>query len=359
MKYILGIDTTFHTSSVGLVDENGKVLINKRKDIDFTDENAKKFFNFHNKSTLSLLQPILNKYLDDIVLVSASSEEGLFHSVSVGAIIANSISCFFGKNIVGINHEIGHLHSNWLNRNPSDFLFPIISLNISGAHSNIYLIKDYWNIQKVSEIIWQTDSEKFGGLGALFDLICYQLNIAITKGGGGSYLEKIAQSGKPKYKKNLKYLIAKKKNGNFHFDEVETNISKTLNKLKYYSLVGKSLEEFQKDFSLSILDVLFESLASVMLQVAKETMSKEIHLVGGVALNKILSTKLNNHCQNCHLDFKKPLKPEFCGDNGAMAAISGFYKWKYSNLANSDFLTIEPSNWYYSYYAKYFAEKSK
>ncbi len=360
MKYILGIDTTFHTCGVGLVNENGKVFANEKIDVDFTDEDAKKFFNFHNRSALSLIKPLLDKYSNDIFLVSASSEEGTFHSMPVGAIIANAISYLMGKKIVGVSHEVSHLHSNWLNRDSKDFLFPIVSLNISGAHSNIYLLKSVQEIKKIGEIIWSDNAEQFTGLGAFFDRLCFLMDINIKKGDGGLYLENIAKKGEPKYKKDLGDVKIAKVGENFQCSDIVRYASEKLKELNYWSFGDEERKKFQQDFSASFLDVLFGALTGVLKKTAEECGAKEIHLVGGAAANKILEHKLAEFCKEKNLNFKTPLRLEFCGDNAAMTALLGYYKWKHGGSdVESDFLAIKPSDWYYKYYCKNFLKKNE
>ncbi len=357
MKYILGVDTTFHSSGVGLIDEKGNVLLNKKIDLDFDDQKDKKFFNFHNRNILSLAKPILDKYGKDIFLISASCEDGPFHSMPVGAIVANSISYLLNKNIVGVNHEIAHMHANWLDRDEKDFSFPSISLNISGAHSNIYLIKNLTEAEKISEIIWRDDPEKFGGLGALFDEICESLNIKIKKGGGGLCFEKLASLGKPKYKNKLEDFAIREKNGNFFLGSMKSSILSALKSLGYFHLKGDVLEKFRKDFAASLSEILFDSLIDAVAQAAKETGAREIHLVGGVALDKALNSKMAFFCEENNFKYKFPLKPEYCRDNAAMTAISGYFRWKYSNYdRDKKFLTIEPAKWYHKYYAKLYGK---
>jgi len=353
MKYILGIDTTFHSCGVGLIDEKGSVLLNEKIDIDFGDQYAKRFFNFHNRNVLSLVKPIFDKYEKDIFLVSASCEDGPFHAMPVGAIVANSMSYLFDKNIVGVNHEIAHMHANWLDRNEKDFSFPIISLNISGAHSNIYLIKDSAEPEKISEIIWREDPERFGGLGALFEDICASLDIKIKKGGGGICFEKLASLGEPKFKKEFEDFSIRKKNGEFCLVGTESGLFDALKSLEGRYSKENGLEKFQRDVCASLSEILFNSLVDAVAQVVKESGAQEIHLAGGVALDKALNSKMATFCEDNNFNFKFPLKPEYCRDNAAMVAISGYFKWKYPGYdGDKEFLTIEPAEWYYKYYTK-------
>ncbi len=357
MKYILGIDTTFHTCGVALVEEDGRVLINEKSEIDFTDESAKKFFTFHNKNVLSLVKPILSKYADDIFLVSASCKEGTFHALPVGAVVANAVSHFFNKKIVGVSHEIAHLYSNWLDRESGSFLFPIVSLSISGGHSNIYLMKNIYETEKVKKIVWREDSNQFGGLGVLFGRLCYFLNIEVKRGEGGAFFEKMSEKGKPEYKNYFNDIAVKRGKNEIRLENIEQCVLKKLKELGYYSFRGEKKEKFQNDFAASITEILFDLLASFLKEIAEESGAKELHLVGGIATNKLLKIRLENLCRSSGLNFKAPLRPEFCGDNGAMAAIAGYYKWKGGSTGyDEEFLTIETSDWYYEYYAKHFGK---
>lgn len=353
MKYILGIDTTFHSSAVGLIDETGKVIINEKVDLDFTSQEAKKFFNFHNRNLPSLLKPILEKYSKDIFLISASSLEGPFHAMPVGAVVANALSHILGKNIVGVKHENAHIHANWLDRSNQDFDFPIVGLNASGAHTSVYAMKDPLDITKVAELRWRENQEKPTGLGALFDVICESMGIMLKKGDGGACLEKLALSGEPKFKEIISDWPMKKEGGCLHMENTDLYIIEKLKSLGFRSLAGEKREKFQKDFSSSVSQVLFDLLISELFQSAKKIGAKEIHLVGGITLNKIFYQKLSSFCAEHGLGFKIPVKPEFCLDNGAMVAISGLMKWQNGALSREEkdgFLTIEPSDYYYKYY---------
>lgn len=353
MKYILGIDTTFHSSAVGLINEEGKVIINKKIDLDFTNQEAKKFFNFHNKTLLSLVKPILDEYINDIFLISASSLEGPFHAMPVGAVAANTLSCIFEKKIVGVKHETAHIHANWLERLDEDFSFPIVGLNASGAHTSIYVMKDQFDISKIAELKWREDMEKPTGLGALFDVICSSMGIYLKKGDGGVCLENLALLGKPEYKENLADWPVKKKGEYLDLENTDIYIDKKLKSLGFSSLSGEKREKFQRDFSASVLQVLFDLLISEIFDSVKEVKAKEIHLVGGIALNEIFCQKLSFFCAEHDINFKIPVKPEYCLDNGAMVAISGFMKWKNGILSQEEeggFLSIEPSDYYYKYY---------
>ena len=357
MKYILGIDTTFHTSAVGLVAADGRVLSNEKIDINFNNENAEKFFNFHTENIISLLKPILEKYLNDIFLIGATNKEGAFHSMPVGVIIASVLSHFWNKPLVGVDHEISHIYANWLERDSSDFVFPIVVLNISGAHSDIRLMKNHHDIVKISDIFWHDSEVKFGGLGVLFGSACYYLlNIKVNRGEGAAYLEKLAQGGQPKYYKNLN-LEVQKENGNYKFKNSFPYLKKQIKELGYFALGLEERLQFQKDFACSLYEAVFDSLVKILSDAITGFGFAEIHLSGGVAANRMLNGKLDDFCKKNRFIFKSPARLDFCGDNAAAVAIAGYYKWDLLTIAEKEknrFIKIEPSQWYYKYYFNQF-----
>lgn len=356
MKYILGIDTTFHASGIGLIGEDGKVLINEKIDINFNNENAEKFFHLHTKNILSLIKPVIEKYSKDIFLISVVNQKGPFHSMPVGVVIANTLSYFFGKEIVGVDHEISHLYSNWLDRNQSSFNFPIITLSISGAHTNIWLMKSHGDISVIRKIFFQEDVEKFSGLGAFFSWMCADgFGIKINKGDGGALLEKLALNGEPKYCEQLKFQI-KNENEGFRFFNIRDYLTEKIKELGYHSLVGKECEQFQKDFTRSLLEVIFDMLVKMIGETAADFDAKEIHLAGGAAVNTFLIDKLKKFCEDKNLIFRKPATPNYCGDNGVMTAMAGYYQWELltPEEKKNKFLHIKPSSWYYKYYVNNF-----
>lgn len=352
--YTLGIDTTFHTSGLALVDKDNKVKFNKSIEIDFSDQEANKFFNSHIKNLMTLFLMLNDKLWDKIDLISVINEEGAFHSIPVGVAMACVLSQVRNKNIVGVNHEIAHLYSSWLERSQEGFKFPIVTLSISGAHSAIYYQKSHKQIEKLTSVLWNVQEDSFQGIAALFDEFCRKLGFKIqTIGNGGIVLFNLAQKGKEldfpelnkikaKYKKKIMTIFAVKE----AIEEICLNYQKML-----------SEKEFQQNLSLNFLNHIFKILGQGILKFAKSYKAKEMHLVGGVSANSIFRKIVKDIAFRNGFDFKAPLKNEFCGDNAAMVAVRGKYKSVF--LKKQNFISVQPSQWYYKYYCKNIYESYK
>ena len=341
----LGIDTTFHTAGLALVDDKNKVKFNKIIDIDLYDQDADRFFNSHIKNLISLFNSFHDKIWNEIKLISVINKKGTFQSLPVGVITACILGYAKRKNIIGVDHEIAHLYSTWLDKNEKDFDFPIASLSVSGAHTAIYFQKNHKDIKKVISIKWDFKDNSFNGIAALFDVICHRTKIRIPNtGDGGKILYNLAKKGKkieiPEFNK-IKIKRTKSDLMILGLDKIIKEIS-----LCYKKDLLKV--NFQRNFSFSFFNFIFNLLGKEFLKIAKQNKVKEVHLVGGVSANSIFKEKIKNIADENKLIFKYPKKKEFCGDNAAMAAIRGKYKSVFSKKEN--FISVFPSSWYYHYY---------
>ena len=352
--YILGIDTTFHTSGLALVDKDNKVKFNKSIEIDFSDQEANKFFNSHIKNLMTLFWMLDDKLWDKIDLISVINEEGAFHSIPVGVAMACVLSQVRNKNIVGVNHEIAHLYSNWLERSQEDFKFPLVALSISGAHSAIYYQKSHKQIEELTSVLWDVQKDSFQGIAVLFDMFCRQLGIKIqTMGQGGIVLSALAQKGKESTFPELNRIRLSYSRENLMISGIERVIKEI--QLNYKRRLTR--KEFQQDLALNFLNHIFEILSQGILKFAKSYKAKEIHLVGGVSANPIFRKIVKDSAFKNGFNFKAPIKNEFCGDNAAMVAVRGKYKNAFSKKQN--FISVQPSQWYYKYYCKNIHESCK
>jgi len=347
VMYTLGIDTTFHFTGLSIVDKDNKVKFIKSIGIDFSNQNADKFFSSHINNLVALFADIKKSLWDKIDLISVINEEGAFHSVPIGVTAACISGQLKNKRVVGVNHEIAHLYSNWLLRENSQFKFPIVSLSISGAHSAIFLIKDHKSIRKVITILWGGDKNDFSGITALFEIFCHQVGIKIPSAGmGGAILSNLAEKGKdinlPELDK-IQMFYEKENVIIFGCKDVGQKIC-----IKYKKELKK--KSFQQDLALKFLNKIFGVLGEILLKFAVSTNSKEMHLAGGASANPIFRNILEKLASSSNLVFKAPVKNDFCSDNAAMVAVRGKYKSIFSKGQNT--IPIKPSQWYYKYYCE-------
>ncbi|MFH1551568.1 MAG: hypothetical protein ABIC36_01655 [bacterium] len=351
---ILGIDTTFHTTGLALVDSSNRVIFDRSIAINFSNQDADKFFSAHIKNLTKFISLISEKEWQKINLISVVNKEGAFHSLPMGVMAAYIIGTLKNKKVIGVDHEIAHLYSNWLEREEEDFNFPIVSLSVSGAHTVVYFQKDHQKINKLASVFWNDKLNSFGGIAALFDDFCHKVRIKIKKTGqGGVVLSNLAQKGERMVFNELSVIKSKHDKGVIIISGINRAIKDIL--LNYRKDLAN--KKFQQNLSLNFLDHIFRILACELIKLAKFSKVKEIHLVGGVSANSIFKEILKNISIENKFVFKSPLRKKFCGDNAAMVAVRG----KYKNLSTQkqESISVFPSRWYYNYYFKNYLKDKK
>lgn len=349
---ILGIDTTFHTTGLAIVDQNNRVKFNKSISINLYDQDADRFFSAHIKNLINLFNLLPDNIWDKIQLISVVNKKGTFQSLPVGVTAACILGYSKKKKIIGIDHEIAHLYSNWLEREDEDFMSPIVNLSVSGAHTAIYYQESHKKINKIISILWGSDKNSFSGIAALFDVFCHKTKIKIFKTGeGGSIISNLAGKGKkieiPEFNK-----VRLKKSKDIL---MILGINKALEEIRLKYKRDLLNKDFQNNLSFSFLDFIFHLLGQEFLRMAKGYKAKEMHLVGGVSANSMFRKIIELIASENNLYFKAPIKKEFCGDNAAMVAVRGKYKSFFTK--GEKFIPALPSSWYYRYYCNNILKK--
>jgi len=346
MNYVLGIDTTFHTTAVALVDDSGEVVLDERRCLDIEDEKADEFFNLHSENLHYLLGPVAKNFMDRISFIAVSNNGGAFHSLPVGVNAANVLAAIYGKKLVGISHEVAHLYSNWIGRRENEFRFPIVSLNISAAHSNIWFIGNQADVQKLKNLTWHNFQNKFSGLGAFFGYFCHHLGVETGRKEGGAVFSELASRGKIRTFQAFQKIKIRDNASSLFITNLDPigNIIDTSRKYTYEEIC---------DLAASLSDRLFTLLSEKIIDIAGSCSAREVHLAGGVAASPILREKMKIAADQKNFNFKAPEKIDYCFDNAVMVALAGYYQKKV--LESQTVLEAHPDQGHYQYYFnKYF-----
>lgn len=245
--------------------------------------------------------------LRDIDHIAVTHGPGLATSLLTGAEFAKALSLATGKNIIPVNHMLGHLYSAFL-ENPKIPL-PSINLIVSGGHTYIILLKN----KKEFRIIGRTVDD---AVGEAFDKIAKMLNLPYP---GGPEISKLAEFGRMDY--NFPRPMIHTNNFNFSFSGLKTAV---LYKIRDEKIDLKKLQN-KRNISFSFQNAAVEVLISKTIAAAKKYKAKSITLSGGVAANKKLRKDLNAAAKQNKLKF---YVPEFhlCTDNALMIANAAAIK---------------------------------
>lgn len=251
--------------------------------------------------------------LEDIDAIAVTYGPGLIGSLLVGVETAKTISLLFNKPLIPINHLFGHIYANFIG-NTSDISFPALGLIVSGAHTDLVVIKNHndWN--------W-IGGTRDDAAGEAFDKIGRLLGLPYP---AGPAISELAKKGDPKAYRFPRPLIGSP-DFDFSFSGLKTAVLREVQTHNGNALNESTIEDICASTQYAIVDVLVKKT----MKAAKKYNTKSILLGGGVAANEMLKQKLQEKISQETFDAKLSVPPkDLCTDNAAMIATTAFYNFK-------------------------------
>jgi N6-L-threonylcarbamoyladenine synthase len=301
----LGLESTAHTFGCSVVEKKpargniGKVLSDKR-DVYRPPEGSgihpREASRHHNEKSLDILNHSLEEArisIKDVDIIAYSAGPGLGPCLRIGAVIGRTLSTFYKKPLVPVNHALGHIELGTMLTRASD---PLVLL-VSGGHTMILAFsKNKWRV--FGETLDIT-------IGQLLDQFGRSLGFASPC---GDKIEQLANGSSEKFMR-LPYVV---KGNDVSFSGLLTFAKK---------LVLDKNNEFS-EICYSIQETAFAMLTETVERAMSFTGKREMMIVGGVAANKRLAKMLEIACKRQNGKFYIcPL--QFAGDNGAQIAWTG------------------------------------
>jgi len=246
---------------------------------------------------------------------------GLMGSLLVGTSFAKSIALGLGIPLIEVNHMQAHILAHFIsNENSTKPEFPFLAMTVSGGHTQIVKVNDYFNMEILGETLDDAVGEAFDKSGKLLGLPY----------PGGPLVDKYAQLGDP-----IKFPFPKPKVGdlNFSFSGLKTSILYFVQRetQKNPKFVEENLDDICASIQYTIVNILIDKLKKAV----KQTGIKQVAIGGGVSANSGIRTALKNAEKNYGWSTYIP-KFEYCTDNAAMIGIVGYYKFKSKMFAAQD-----------------------
>lgn len=241
----------------------------------------------------------------DINVVAVTNGPGLAGSLLVGVNVAKSIAVAHHLPLVGINHLEGHIYANWLVEGESP-AFPALCLIVSGGHSDLVLMSDHGQFERLGRT-------RDDAAGEAFDKAARVLGVGYP---GGPAMEKAAKGGNASLALPRAWL---KGTDDFSFSGLKTGL---LHLVQERGI--KPGDSAVVDAAASFQEAVAEVLAVKTVEAAERLGVKNIVVSGGVAANKLLRQYL----------LEKSPVPVFippislCTDNAAMIASCGYYRFQ-------------------------------
>lgn len=245
---------------------------------------------------------------------------GLMGSLLVGSSFAKSLALALKIPLIAVNHMHAHILAHFIDEDGYDKPeFPFLALTISGGHTQIVKVNDFFDM----EIIGETTDD---AVGEAFDKSAKILGLPYP---GGPLVDKYAQLGNPKA---FAFTKPKVPGLNFSFSGLKTAILYFIQKkvAENPQFIAENINDICASIQYTIVEILMDKLKLAV----KETGINQIAIGGGVSANSGIRTTLKEAEKKYGWKTFIP-KFEYTTDNAAMIGIVGYQKYLASNFEDN------------------------
>jgi N6-L-threonylcarbamoyladenine synthase len=246
---------------------------------------------------------------------------GLMGSLLVGTSFAKSLALGLDIPLIEVNHMQAHILAHFIeDKEQQTPEFPFLAMTISGGHTQIVLVKDYFDM----EILGETLDD---AVGEAFDKSAKLLGLPYP---GGPLVDKHAKLGNDKA---FEFPKPKVPGLNFSFSGLKTSILYFIQKRtkENSEFISKNIDDICASIQFTILEILMDKLKLAV----KQTGIKQIAIGGGVAANSGIRSRLKQAEQELGWKTYIP-KFSYCTDNAAMIGIVGYLKFLEEDFAEQN-----------------------
>ena len=311
---ILGIETSCDETGVAIYDtEQGLLAHTLYSQIDLHALYGGVVPELASRNHIQKLLPLVRECLTqagvtetDIAGIAYTYAPGLIGALMIGAAFAKSLAYAWKIPTIPVHHMEGHLLAPFLeDQKPK---LPFVALLVSGGHTQLLEVKAIGDYTLLGETLDDA-------AGEAFDKVAKLLGLPYP---GGKYLAKLAETGTAKFKLLLP-LANKRDSLDFSFSGLKSEFMRIL--VREAELVN------HQNLAASYQKALFDHLESRLRNGLESTGCLNLAIVGGVAKNQELRSRLEGLKSEGLIANFWAAKPEYCTDNAAMIGMTGYLRW--------------------------------
>lgn len=323
-QWILGIETSCDETAVAIVKNGREIAANV---VASQIESHKRFggvvpeiaSRHHVEQITIVIEEALKQAeitFSDLDAIAVTEGPGLVGALLIGVNAAKALAFAHSLPLVAVHHIAGHIYANRL---VTEMNFPLLSLVVSGGHTELVYMKEHGHF----EVIGETRDD---AAGEAYDKVARTLNMPYP---GGPHIDRLAEEGTPTI--DLPRAWLEEGSYDFSFSGLKSAVINTVHNAEQR---GQKIEpqDLAASFQQSVIDV----LVTKTIRAVDEYKVKQVLLAGGVAANKGLRHALNEaFAEKEGIELVIP-PLSLCTDNAAMIAAAGsimFDKGKRADLA--------------------------
>jgi len=316
--YILGIESSCDDTSAAVLC-NDKILSNVVANQKIHEAYGGVVPELASRAHQSNIVPVVNQALkkanitkEQLSAIAFTRGPGLMGSLLVGTSFAKSLAYGLEIPLIDVNHMQGHILAHFISEDHHQKPpFPFLAMTISGGHTQIVKVNNYFDMEVIGETIDDAVGEAYDKSGKILGL-GYP---------AGPEIDRLATKGNPKAYKFTKPRV---EGLNFSFSGLKTAILYFVQRetKAQPDFVKQHLNDICASIQYTIVDILMEKLKLAV----KETGVNHIAIGGGVSANSGIRSALKNAEGKFGWTTYIP-KFDYTTDNAAMIAIVGYLKY--------------------------------
>ncbi len=315
---ILGIESSCDDTSAAIIRGN-KILSNIAANQAIHNEYGGVVPELASRAHQQNIIPVVEKSVSkaniqqkDISAVGFTRGPGLLGSLLVGTSFAKSLAMSLNVPLIEVNHLQAHILAHFIDdANIAPPPFPFLCLTVSGGHTMIVLVKDYFDMEIIGKTIDDAAGEAFDKIGKIFNLDY----------PAGPIIDKLAKNGDPNAFTFSKPRLEKY---DFSFSGVKTSVLYFIQKeiKKNPDFIKENIENLAASVQKTIVEILMNKLEKA----AKDYNISHIAIAGGVSANSGLREEMKKNEDKLGWNIYIP-KFEYTTDNAAMIAMVAKLKY--------------------------------
>jgi len=326
-SYILGIESSCDDTAAAVIAHN-KVLSNCIANQKIHEQYGGVVPELASRAHQSNIVPVVDQALrsahidvSQLDAIAYTQGPGLLGSLLVGGSFAKSLALALDIPLIEVNHMQAHLLAHFIEQeNMQTPDFPFIGVTLSGGHTQLVLVRDYFDMELLGTTLDDAIGEAFDKCGKVMGL-SYP---------SGPAVDRLAKNGRPN---RFQFPIPKVPGYDVSYSGLKTAFINFLHKntQKQPNFIANNLEDLCASLQFTLIEVILKKIE----QVVADTKINNVVIGGGVSANseirRVLELKKNTS------DWEVFIPPfEYTTDNAAMIAIVGALKFQQQQFGTLD-----------------------
>jgi len=323
--YILAIESSCDDTSAAVLC-NDKVLSNVVANQEIHTKYGGVVPELASRAHQQNIVPVVHQALDkanidkkQLNAIAFTQGPGLMGSLLVGTSFAKGLAQGLQIPLLAINHMQAHILAHFIGDEEQEKPeFPFLAMTISGGHTQIVQVNNYFDMTVIGETLDDAIGEAFDKSAKIFGLPY----------PGGPLIDKKAALGNPKAFQFPKPKVA---DLNFSFSGLKTAVLYFIQKnvKENPDFISENINDICASLQYTIIGIVIDKLKKA----TESTGIKRIAIGGGVSANSGIRKALKDGEQKFGWKTYVP-KLEYTTDNAAMIGIVGYLKYLEKDFSN-------------------------